>query len=162
MAAEGAARVFLDETRIFTLMVIFELIMGEKLTYKQARTLCPALKEFSEGLLTLPIKLPFTRYTRALRARKRVLSYIGKRIDGYMNVVESMSPEEWSKLKLNSAGVYLGGECYLENLIFTYKLNRGVTPSTKYVEENCLGMLFAGVDTSSTSLTTIVALIARE
>ena len=89
-------------------------------------------------------------------------SYIGKRIDGYMNVVESMSSEEWSKLKLNSAGVYLGGECYLENLIFTYKLNRGVAPSTKYVEDNCLGMLFAGVDTSSTSLTTIVALIARE
>ena len=87
---------------------------------------------------------------------------MGRHIGRYKNIVESRSAEELSQLKLNSAGVYLGGECYLHNLIVTYKLNRGVMPSNEYLEDNCLNMLIAGLDTTASTLSSMVTLIAKQ
>ena len=75
-------------------MIIFEVIAGEKLTYEQAKEINPVAKDWSMGILTP--KLPFSTYTHALRCRKHLLSFMGRHIGRYMDMVEAKSDEELS------------------------------------------------------------------
>ena len=51
ISAEGDAKNFYTEARHFTLMVIFGLIAGEKLTYQQAKELNPVAFKWSAGII---------------------------------------------------------------------------------------------------------------
>lgn len=76
-------------------------------------------------------------------------------------MVNALSDEVLATMKLNEAGVYLGGECMMHNALLTGRLT-GEVPDQETLEHTCLNMLIGGLDTSASALNTLLTLIAKQ
>ena len=89
------------------------------------------------------------------------MAIVKPHIDSYKAKVYAMSSDELALCSLNSAGVYIGGECVIHNALITGRL-RGLVPDDATLEHTALNTLIAGIDTSAATMTAALTLIAKE
>lgn len=113
-----------------------------------------------DGLFSFPLHLPFTPFGKACRARQRILSMIDAKIAEYRDDIAKLSAEELSSMRLNQSGVYSSGESVLQNLIVTGHLSGNPEPDSS-LQDQAVGLLLAGYDTTAALETSTAYLVAR-
>ena len=77
------------EAQKSTLMIILTSITGGTLSYAQVCDLVQTAGEFVRGPFSPPIRLPFTPFSRALRARAKLLRLARAQIKLYRDQLQS-------------------------------------------------------------------------
>ncbi len=126
------------EMKQMTFEIASILLLGSKLG-EQTALLAQKFRELSGGLFTLPIKLPFTSYTKALKARDFLLNHIEAKI------------RERQKNPTQDA---------LSLLIQTGD-EEGNSLSREEIKVQALLMLFAGHETTTSMLTSLCMALAQ-
>ncbi|KAJ0450282.1 putative taxadiene 5-alpha-hydroxylase [Helianthus annuus] len=135
--------------KTLTFNIICSLLFGIERGPKREKFL-PLFKDMMAGLLSIPITLPFTRYKRAITARKKLvpmlLHLIHEKRDGLMEKTQQGNPHK--------------------DLVTSMLSIRNDDGSTMMSEEeiidNVIAVMMAGYDTTSILLTFLVRLLAND
>lgn len=128
-----------DELKKYTLDIACRLFVGVSTAADEP--LEKVYQAWSEGLLTIPIRLPGSKFDRAVRARKNLLD----RIDRLIEQRQQQSSNEQDVL----------------SILLTAKDETGNALSRADIKDNILGMLIAGHETLTSALTSFCLLMAQ-
>ncbi|KAF8059378.1 HISN7 [Scenedesmus sp. PABB004] len=135
--AVGAADGFKEMTFVF----IIAVILGADPPAAEVQRLRRLYLAWADGLLAFPyVSLPFTRYGRALAARRDLIAWLQAAVDGARAALARRQP----------VGGILGG-------LVAAVDDGGNTLTDEEITDNLLLLLLAGHDTSASSLTAIIA-----
>ena len=105
-------------------------------------------QEMIEGMWSIPINLPFTRYNRSLRARTRV-----------QNMVKDLIREKRLELEQKGASTH---QDLITCMLSIHNENNEQVITEKEIVDNVILVMVAGHDTSSVLITFIMRLLANE
>ena len=117
----------------------------------------PTILDWTEGLLGLPINLPFTKFGRAVAAKNAIEQIINSKID---EVIADLGRTDTKERRVNASGASLEGSSVLYNVMESAKAT-GNPIDRAVLVDMCLVMLFAGLDSTTSSLAAAVALAVR-
>ncbi|KAI7734878.1 hypothetical protein M8C21_002732 [Ambrosia artemisiifolia] len=135
--------------KALTINVICSLLFGIE-RGPQRDKLLPLLHDMTEGVFSVPINLPFTKYNRGIIARKKLVSIIIHLIHKKREVLmEQNQQEEYRRRDLITSLLSIG-------------LDDGSTKiSEEEIVDNVIAVMVAGYDTTNVLLTCFVRLLAN-
>ncbi|KAJ0651578.1 putative abieta-7,13-dien-18-ol hydroxylase [Helianthus annuus] len=135
--------------KTLTFNIICSLLFGIERGPKREKFL-PLFKDMMAGLLSIPITLPFTRYKRAITARKKLVPMLSHLIhekrDGLMEKTQQGNPHK-----------------DLITSMLSIRNDDGSTMMSKEeIIDSIIAVMMAGYDTTSVLLTFLVRLLAND
>ena len=133
--------------KTLTFNLICTLLFGvERGAWKDKFIAC--FQEMVEGMWSIPINLPFTRYNRSLRGRTRV-----------QNMVKDLIREKRLELEQKVASTH---QDLITCMLSIHNENNEQVITEKEIVDNVILVMVAGHDTSSVLITFIMQLLANE
>jgi retinoid hydroxylase len=128
-----------DELKKYTLDIACRLFVGVSTAADEP--LEKVYEAWSKGLLTIPVRLPGSKFDRAVRARKNLL-------DRFDRLIEQRQQESSNKQDVLS-------------ILLIAKDEAGNALGRAEIKDNILGMLIAGHETLTSALTSFCLLMAQ-
>ncbi|GAA6620395.1 cytochrome P450 [Scytonema sp. NUACC26] len=128
-----------EELKKYTLDIACRLFVGVSTAANES--LEKVYEDWSEGLLTIPVRFPLSKFARAVRAREELLERFDRLIDG-----RQQHPS-------NQQDVL--------SILLVAKDEEGNALSRADIKDNVLGMLIAGHETLTSALTSLCLLLAQ-
>ncbi len=134
-----------DELKKYTLDIACRLLVGVSTTEIIGENVDEQLEKvyetWSNGLLSIPVRFPGSKFDQAVRAREKLLAQFDKLID--------------QRLQQPS------GEQDVLSILLAAKDEEGNALSRADIKDNVLGMLVAGHETLTSALTSLCLLLAQ-
>lgn len=127
-----------DEMKQLTFEIASVLLIGQE-TGDQGQQLSQWFTELTQGLFAIPVRWSWTRYGRALRARDRLLAHL-----------ETVIQARWKQPTQDALG-----------LLVQSRDEQGDRLSLDEIKVQALLMLFAGHETTTSMLTSLVMALAQ-
>ncbi|KAJ0045377.1 hypothetical protein Pint_04168 [Pistacia integerrima] len=133
--------------KILTFNIICSLLFGVEQGARRDQFL-NSFQELIEGVWSIPVNLPFTRYNRGLRASRSV-----------QNMVKDLIREKRMKLEQKIASPH---DDLITCLLSIRDLNKEEAITEKEIVDNVMLVMIAGHDTSSVLITFMMRLLAND
>jgi cytochrome P450 len=133
--------------KTLTFDIICSLLFGLELGARKDKFVA-GFQEMIEGIWSIPIDLPFTRYNQSLKARTRV-----------QNMVKDLIHEKRMELEQKGASPR---QDLISCMLSIRNENNEQVISDKEIVHNVILVMVAGYDTSSVLITFIMRLLANE
>ncbi|MUG96318.1 cytochrome P450 [Scytonema sp. UIC 10036] len=128
-----------EELKKYTLDIACRLFVGVSTAADEA--LEKVYEDWSQGLLTIPVRFPLSKFDRAVRSREKLLARFERLIDGRQQ--------------------HPSNEQDVLSILLVAKDEEGNALSRADIKDNVLGMLIAGHETLTSALTSLCLLLAQ-
>ncbi|KAK9064186.1 hypothetical protein SSX86_015566 [Deinandra increscens subsp. villosa] len=135
--------------KVLTFNIICSLLFGIERGPKREKML-PLFQDLIEGLLSIPINLPFTKFGRGIIAREKLVPMISQLIREKREALEEQNQQHNSHKDL------------ITSLLSIHDNDSSTMMSEEEIIDNILALMVAGYDTTSVLLTFLVKLLAND
>lgn len=137
---------FVDKIRSFFIKLAVSVLLGNDIKDKDLEALASDISVWSKGLLSAPITfIPWSIASRAMRARKRISKKLLKYIESYKS---NPAPSQQNNL--------------LHRLVTTKDDIDGENLSADAIVDNIFTLIFAGSDTTASSVTSAIKILSEQ